>query len=343
MRQSERGFSLIEIMTALAITMVVLGLTFKSFADALKVDDAMKLMTDVDQNLQSAATYLEKDLIDTGRNWPTGGIPLPNGAGSVAAVRPGTAADTTAGFPSTATLYPIIPGDGLGPNAGGATNTDTVTVCYMDGILGVMPVTSLTKTGTTVTMVLANTVTINTRPENTIAVGDIFYIVNGTNKVLQRVTALDAPSRTLTFAQLDDMKINQPGAAAGVVTPLLGLTDNRTQRLMMVTYFVQVSGGVPMLMRQLNNQTAQAVALGIRGFQLSYNVTTGTTTVGSATTTPNIYGDGYLYTQVDQAQVALEARSDRVLRMTNRYVSNDLVTQVGFRSVQTQQNYNLTP
>jgi prepilin-type N-terminal cleavage/methylation domain-containing protein len=338
--RSERGFSLIEIMTALAITMVVLSLTFKSFADALKVDDAMKLMTEVDQNLQAASTYMIKDMIDTGRNWPTGGIPLPSGTGAVAVVRPGTAADATAGYPTTS-LVPIIPGDGLGPTVGGASNTDTITVCFMDGIMGVMDVTSLTKTGTTVTMVLANTVTMNTRPENTIAVGDLFYIVNGSAKVLQRVTAVDATTRTLTFAAGDSMQINQPCAAGGNANALLGLTDNKTQRVMMVTYFIAVTSGVPMLMRQSNNIAASAVALGINNLQLSYNAVTGTNTNSTALTT-TIFNT-YTPYQIDQAQIALSARSDRVLRMSNRYVSNDMVTQVGFRSLSTKQDYSVTP
>jgi prepilin-type N-terminal cleavage/methylation domain-containing protein len=341
--RSERGFSLIEIMTAMAITMVVLSLTFKTFSDALKVDDAMKLMTEVDQNLQSASTYMVKDMVDTARNWPSGGIPLPSGTGAVAVVRPGTAADAAAGYPSGATaLLPLMPGDGLGPTVG-STATDTITVCYMDGILGVMNVTSLTKTSNTVTMVLASTVTMNTRPENTIAVGDLFYIVNGSNRVLQRVTSLNATTKTLTFDMTPDaMKINQPNAASGNPTALLGLPDNRTQRVMMVTYYIDNTTGTPMLMRQSNTTTPVAVALGITNLQVSYNAVTGTGT-GSTALTNTIFGDGYTPSVIDQGLLALSARSDRVLRLSNRYISNDMVTQVGFRSLSTTTTYTVTP
>jgi type II secretory pathway pseudopilin PulG len=343
--RSEHGFSLIEIMTALAITMVVLALTFKSFSDALKVDDAMKLTTEVDQNLQAASTYVVKDMVDTARNWPSGGIPLPNGTGSVAVVRPGTAADTAAGMPSPTVLSPIIPGDALGPTVG-STQTDTVTICYMDGILGSMDVTSLTQAGTTLTMVLSNAAgqpAINTRPENTIAVGDIFYINNGNIKAVQRVTALNAATRTLTFASGDSMNINQPGAAAGTAAGLVGKTDNKTQRMKMVTYFIDNSGAVPMLMRQDYNGTANGVALGITNFQVAYNATTWAGTTPTTNVTANIFADGYTINQVDQAQVALSARSDRQLRQTNRYISNDTVTQVDFRSINTKQDYSVTP
>jgi prepilin-type N-terminal cleavage/methylation domain-containing protein len=340
--RSERGFSLIEIMTAMAITMVVLSLTFKSFSDALKVDDAMKLMTEVDQNLQSASTYMVRDMIDTARNWPTSGIPLPSGAGAVALVRPGTAADAAAGYPLGATsLLPLMPGDGLGPTIG-STATDTITMCYMDGILGEMPVTSLTRATDTVTMVLDSAVTINTRPENTIAVGDLFYILNGSNRALQRVTALNVATKTLTFdMSADTMKVNQPNAASGNVTALLNLTDNKTQRVMMITYYIDNSTGVPMLMRQSNTTTALGVALGINNLQVSYNAHTGTST-GSTALTNTIYGDGYTPSSIDQGLLALSARSDRVLRLSNRYISNDMVTQVGFRSLSTTTAYTVT-
>jgi hypothetical protein len=340
--RSEKGFSLIEILTSTAITMVVLGLTFRSFSDALKVDDAMKLMVDVDQNLQSASTYLNRDLVDTARNWPTGNIPLPTGGTAVAVVRPGPAAAATAGYPTpTSSLMPIMPGDGLGPTVG-STATDTVTVCYMDGILGKMDVTSVALAGTTATMVLANTVTMNTRPENTVVVGDLFYIVNGTNRALQRVTAVNAATRTLTFDKTADaMKINQPGVTTGSINPLVGLSGSQAQRLMMVTYYIEVQSGVPMLMRQSNTTAGQAVAIGVRNLQLRYNRVNPTTGVSTWTTT--IYGDSYVPSEVDQAQVWIEARSDRVLRYSNRFISNDLATQIGFRSLSTRTAYTVTP
>jgi type II secretory pathway pseudopilin PulG len=340
--RSERGFSLIEVLTATGITVLLLGIALRSFSDALKVDDAMKLMTEVDQNLQSATTYMERDLVDTGRNWPTGGIPLPSGTGSVPVVRPGTAADAAAGWPSATTLLPVIPGDNLGTTVG-SQQTDTITVCFMDGILGTMNVTSFTQTGTTATMVLAPTVTMNTRPENTIAVGDLIYVVNGLNKVVQRVTAVNAATRTLTFDQTaDDMKINQPGAASGNNSALLGKPDNVAQRVMMVTYYVAMQGGVPYLWRQLNNTPAVAVAIGITNLQIAYDAVTGTTT-GSTVVTNNIYADGYTAGQIDQAILSISAKSDRPLRMSTRYITNDIATQIGFRSLSAKQDYTLGP
>jgi type II secretory pathway pseudopilin PulG len=342
--RSERGFSLIEVMTALAVTMVVMALTFRSFNDALKVDDAMKLTTEVDQNLQAAQTYLVTDMLNAARNWPSGGIPLPTGGTATAVVRPGPTGAATAGYPSTTILSPIIPGDGLGPTFG-TVPTDTVTVCFMDGILGDMPVQSLTMSGTTVTMVLPNTVTINTRPENTIANGDLFYIVNGTSKVLQRVTNIVAATRTITFATGESMNINQPGATSGNVGPLLNKPDNRTQRMKMVTYFINNSGTVPTLDRQENNLASNAVALGITNLQFSYNANVFNATTGALVSTniTNTIFPTYAINQVDQAQIALSARSDRALRMSTRYITNDMVTQVSFRSINTKQDYNVTP
>jgi prepilin-type N-terminal cleavage/methylation domain-containing protein len=342
--RSERGFSLIEIMTAMAITMVVLGLTFRSFSDALKVDDAMKLMTDVDQNLQSASTYMQRDLVDTARNWPTANIPLPSGGTAVPVVRPGPAAAVAAGYPSATVLYPLIPGDAKGATVGSIV-TDSVTVCYMDGILGRMDLTSLTLAGTTATMVLDPAVTINTRPENTVIVGDLFYLVNGSLNVLQRVTAVNAATRTITFDKAaDDMKVNQPGVTSGSINPLIGLpiVDTKAQRMMMITYYVGVQAGVPYLYRQSNILPADQVAIGITNLQVAYNAVINVA-AGTTAMTQTVYADGYFPNQIDQAFISLNARSDRPLRMTTRYISNDVVTQVGFRSLSTKTDYTVGP
>jgi hypothetical protein len=188
--------------------------------------------------------------------------------------------------------------------------------------------------------------TINTRPEDTVNVGDLFYIYNGSLKVLQRVTSPpDVANHTYTFAAADSMNINQPGAASGSVAPLLNKTDNKAQRLRMVTYYIDNSGAVPMLMRQDNLQTATAVALGITNFQVAYNATTwsgGTPNIPTTNITNTIFPT-YTINQVDQAQIALVARSDRVLRMSNRFVSNDMITQIGFRSISAKQDYSVLP
>jgi prepilin-type N-terminal cleavage/methylation domain-containing protein len=334
--RADKGFSLIELLIAMVVTLIVLGLTFRAFADALKVNDSIRLMTDVNQNLQSASTYLIRDLVDTGRNFPATGISLPQGGSAV--IRPGPALAAAAGYPSTVSLVPLIPGDAKGPTIGQFV-TDTITTCAMDGVLGSMTVTTLTVTASSSTIVLDPATVFNTRPEDTIAAGDLIYLLNDKGNTLQRVTAIDKATRTITFADSDAMKLNQPTLATGGVKALSGGAGTVAQRLFMTTYYIDNSGATPMLMRQDNIKPAVAVALGVTNFQVSYNAVDG----AGVTAITNVVYPTYSANQVDQGFIALAARSDRAMANTKTFITNNMVTQVGFRSLSTRQDYFVGP
>jgi prepilin-type N-terminal cleavage/methylation domain-containing protein len=339
--RNERGFSLIELLMAMVIMMIVLGVTMRAFMDALKVDDAIKLTTEVDQNLQSASMFLTRDLIDTARGWPPS-LPLPkDGANPSIVVRPGPAKAAAAGYPGGGTeLYPVMPGDGLGPKVG-TIDTDTVTICYMDGLLDKMNLAGpVTLAGTTAKAQLAAATNVNTNPERTIQKGDLFYVFNGNSRAVQRATDFDPATKTLTFDKdTDTMKINQPGLSAGSINPLVGLNGTQVYRLMMVTYYIDVQGGVTYLMRQSNIQPAQQIAIGVRNLQLAYNVVIPGPPI--ATVRTSMPYPLYSFTQLDQAFVSIEARSDKPLRESKMYLSNDVATQVSFRSLSAKTQYSV--
>ena len=80
-RTSESGFTLVELMIASMITLVVMGVAFSTFKDALALNEAVVQIGDSSQNLRAGTNLLVRDLLQAGRNIPTGGISIPSGAG----------------------------------------------------------------------------------------------------------------------------------------------------------------------------------------------------------------------------------------------------------------------
>ncbi len=147
-----RGFSLIELLVSMFIMTVVLGLSTRALIQAMHTDEAIGLMADANQSLQSAQTMMVRDLVDAGRNlisaafrFPAAG---PRSSGLDRRMRP-----PRAGRPATI-LYAVTPGNELGPTLNGNT-TDVVTIVSVDDSLqhGEHAVIVRTATGATVTLI----------------------------------------------------------------------------------------------------------------------------------------------------------------------------------------------
>jgi prepilin-type N-terminal cleavage/methylation domain-containing protein len=330
--RDNRGFSLIELLMSMAIMLVVLALASRSLFEAMRAEEAIGLLADANQSLQSAQTMMVRDMIDAGRAVRIGGLPLPTGG--VAIVRPGPANVAAAGWPTAQTLYAVTPGNELGPAINGNT-TDAVTIVSLDDKL--QPETSTITvnagTGATVTMAGGD---VGTNSRNTPRVGDLMEVTRGSNKAVLYVTAV---TNSLTFTALaagDPTNFNQQGATTGSMNQLGG-SSVTVRRIKMTTYWVEESGGVPYLMRQENYRAAVQVGLGIENLEISYDVIDDAIVVrvdnpfvDRPTTTPN---------QFNKAFVHLAVRSDKKFAQTRNFLRNDLTTQVSFRSLQVQQNF----
>src|SRR5688572_9174539 len=88
-RHSESGFTLVELMIASLVTLVVMGVAFSTFRDALALNDAVVQLGESSQNLRAGTNLLVRDLLQAGRNIPTGGVSIPSGPGATAIKRPG--------------------------------------------------------------------------------------------------------------------------------------------------------------------------------------------------------------------------------------------------------------
>jgi prepilin-type N-terminal cleavage/methylation domain-containing protein len=133
------GFSLVELMVAVTITLLIMGATLSALNSALSATQAITLMADTQENLRAGMNYMVRDLLQAGEGVPQGGITIPNTAGTSAVNRPGpgTPAVNFGTFNTSWTALPaVIPGYQLGSTTTTSGNaTDMITVLYADTTL----------------------------------------------------------------------------------------------------------------------------------------------------------------------------------------------------------------
>jgi prepilin-type N-terminal cleavage/methylation domain-containing protein len=147
------GFTLIELMIAMAVTMILLYAAVLAFRDASLTNQVVTLNADMADNLRSGLNMLQTDLQQAGSGLPTGGIPIPYTSNNSATAPCGTTAppnrpvlNGTTTFPQCNSTFPSVePGSALGPlitapdaTAGLPSNpssyTDEITVFYADNL-----------------------------------------------------------------------------------------------------------------------------------------------------------------------------------------------------------------
>src|SRR5204863_12639 len=113
---SQAGFSLLELLAATALGLVVIGTAMTTFKDALGMTNVATNLADASQNLRGGTNLLVRDLTEAGRGIPTGGIPIPSGAGAGPINRPSPAgmAYTFDNINAT-TLTAVVTGAARGP------------------------------------------------------------------------------------------------------------------------------------------------------------------------------------------------------------------------------------
>jgi hypothetical protein len=327
--QSESGFSLAEILVAIALTAIIVGLALGSFDNALVTNERVGLMSDLEQNLRTGLNLLVRDFATAGWGIPTGGIPIPSGAGAVAITRPGPPGMTYT-FGAAQTLAAVNPGPALGPVSNGRT-TDIVNILYADNLLPInlKPLDAISANGTTARV---NAATPITGVTNAIRPGDLIAFSNALGNTLQYVTAVNG--QTMTFQPGDPMNLNQPNASQGSITQLGsgGIYPPTTAtRVWLVTFYLDTTTDPDeaRLIRRLNHRPGEVLALILEDLQLSYDLVDGVTnpTNVKAPVAPNSPN------QIRKVSIVLSGRSSQPVRETNEFVRQSLSTQVSLRSL----------
>jgi Tfp pilus assembly protein PilW len=328
-RRNEEGFSLSEALIAVLVMLVLTAATMSAFNDAIGLHEKSSIIADLEQNLRAGMNLLTQDLINAGWGIPTGGLPIPSGAGVTAVNRPSPPTVNYTFSPAEA-IAAVNPGAGLGPRGNGRT-TDMVNILYADNLLPLnqTPLDSIAVDGRSARV---NAGTPITGINNPITAGDLIAFSNAHGNTVQYVTRVDG--QTMYFEANDPMNLNQPTAPQGSISLLQSggvYPPTTATRVLMITYYLDTATDptMPRLIRRVNFRTGAAVALVLEDMQLTYDLVDGVTNPTNVETpvAPNSPN------QIRKASIFLAGRSSLRVRNSNEFLRHNLTTQVSLRSL----------
>jgi len=326
----EQGFSMMELLIGVSLTLVILATTVGALTDGIRTSDTARLVSQMQHNGRTGLNLMTRDLIQAGQRIPTGGIPIPSGAGIAAIRRPGISNLT---FPAGSIVLPAISaGQALGPAIQGRL-TDIITILYADSTLALdaTPLAAIANDGSSM-KVAAGTVIDD--PSNALAPGDLIMFSNALGNAIQEITSVEGSTRSVSFATADTMRFNQRTAPAGTIIQIQNgpgtYPPTTATRIWMVTYYIDATNAAsPRLTRIVNNGQPRPISLDIEDLQITYDLVDGFTNPAGADqpVAPNSAA------QIRKATVVLLARSHAEQRATGRFHYQTLRTQISFRSL----------
>jgi type II secretory pathway pseudopilin PulG len=249
------GFTLVELMISMGVTMLLLGVAVAAFRQASQSNQAVTYGADMSENLRSGLNMIQLDLQQVGSGIPVGGIPIPNTppCDSTPRVnRPKLGGTSTFPYPGAtceSTIPAIEPGNMMGPAitapdaiSGTPANpnsiTDEITMLYADNAVGLdsKPVNqpasagppavagcngTIKVTGQVVTATFDPTCVNLTNPNSplvTINTGDLIMFQNNNGTALLWVSAVSG--QVLTFNPGDPFNLNGRTETAGTIQQL---------------------------------------------------------------------------------------------------------------------------
>jgi len=358
------GFTLMEVMITMAVTLLIMAGTLRAMNDALRASDVAQLTTSMNQGLRTAIDIMVRDMLQVGQGLPSGRtIDIPNGTGATAVKIPGAPGTTRTLAAGATEITAIVPGPGLGPTINGVA-TDVITVILADGaFLSTISDydVNLTKVCTaTHTMTVDSAVDISNGGADDLHVGDLIMLMKGSATTLAQITALDGV-QTATFAANDSLNLNQTAAPNGTLNALVAVAPADTctatnyqpttaTRIRMITYYIDAvtDPSRPRLVRRVNNGSATAydnnsgtaLAFDVENLQISYDLVDGVNNPAEVKfTAADLAGTGRCSpnpcspNQIRKINITLSGRSRTPQRQTKQYLRNTLTTQVSLRSM----------
>lgn len=366
-----RGFSMVELMVAMAVGLVVVGAGTQLFQSAMSSTMLVTEQAEMQQNVRTSLNLVARDVSMAGSGLPPGGVALPYGANATpshfACTQGPLCYLTAVNYPTGAVgnvnvsnyMYGIIPGplDGMqlgGPATIPATNItpDAITSIYVDYSFPLNQYTiafqNLNGTGITATQPANPPVGFPAIVSPTgIVVGDLILLTNSTGSAIGEVSAVAATAGgggTITFNDGDPLNINQSTAASGNIAYIATLNANAATvayRVLAVTYFVQVpgvAGQTPRLMRQVNGQTAVPVADNIIGLNVTYDLCNNTVAGTCAGVSDPIHNvPSFSPNQIYKVNIQMMGQS--VLTLGGKSQSMALATSISARNLSFKNRY----
>lgn len=275
----DRGFSLLEMVIALALGAIIVGAAVQLFTKGVDATWMVSQRAEMQQDFRAASNLLIKDIGLAGAGMGNVGIALPSGTGTVPVYGcdPATGCHINGGavaFPTQNVngtnvpyLYGLIPGNNYGPilNAGQGA-TDVISVAYIDNNFLLSCYTaSLNAAGTAATFTLptplpstcvlppnltapqpVNDPVMGLQPGDLvwfqlqIGAGSTATTGLAVGEVTGTVTNNGGNSYTVPFAAGDPLKMNQPTATAGNLKAIAAGTG-MANRLLFITYYIDAN------------------------------------------------------------------------------------------------------
>ena len=95
MKNNQSGFTLIEMMLTMGLTLIIMASTMAAMNNAIRASEVASLTTGMNQGLRTAMDIMVRDMLQVGQGLPSGRtIDIPNGASATAVRLPGAPATT---------------------------------------------------------------------------------------------------------------------------------------------------------------------------------------------------------------------------------------------------------
>ena len=151
--KKKSGFTFVELLIAMAVTMVALAAAVTIFRDSTKANTNVTQASDMSDNMRAGLNLIVQDPIQTGTGIPAGGVSIPNSAATKGCNttarrvnRPPAVLKLTFDGPNSTNvgcnviLPAVEPGNGLGPkvtspDGTSSPATDIITILYADNTL----------------------------------------------------------------------------------------------------------------------------------------------------------------------------------------------------------------
>ena len=300
----KRGFTLLEMVVAMALGLVLLGAAVQLYTQGVNATWTISQRAQMQQDFRAAEDMLTRDLSLAGSGLGNNvQIALPAGTGTLPVYGCSQTTcylnGTGAAYPTQGSnpyLYGLMPGWKFGPTLNAAQGpTDTVTVVYTDSsfylncysvtvssaavvefkLNSPLPANCVLPTGVTAPQAVNDSVA-------GLTPGDLvlFSVTTGsgtgatTASVVGEVTNVataGTDTYNVSFGTGDPLRMNQTGTTGGAIEQVVGWTGS-ANRILVITYYIDNTISPPRLMRQVSGHTPMPVAENVVFLQFSYDL-----------------------------------------------------------------------
>lgn len=345
---SAAGFSLIELIVAMGLFTLIMGVTMSGLSNVIKGNEMVVSLATVNAGLRTGMDLMVRDLLQVGSGLPSSHtVSIPNGTGSAQVRIPGPPGTTFLTDVGDLVLPAVIPKAGAGPTIDGVS-TDTVSMLMADNAFLDVGLTAVSNT----TVTVAAGPDLGNGPDRVLP-GQLMLISKGSFNTLVEVTAVNVNTRVLTFADGDSLRLNQVNAANGTLkalnaqAPVNSAASTRISRMRMISYYLDniTDPAHPRLVRRINNGNATtfnntlgtAVVIDAVDLQFTYDISNGVGNPGGVEMNATDLGTGgacspsaCAETQIRKVTVMLRSKSPS---RATEYVSPVLRSQVALRAM----------